>query len=1746
MKKSLDFGFGLSELNNNANNGGVAMFKKLVLVLMFAMVSMFGCFNEQGDEPCNNNCEADEVCVADECETACTTNNDCFATHGGGWICKVVAGVGGYCAVQSSDDDAGVPDNGVPACQAKTEVCDGVDNDCDDKVDEGVKNACGQCGALPKEVCDAKDNDCDGNTDENVTNACGDCGPVPAEVCDGKDNDCNDQIPLVENDEDSDGFRVCEGDCNDQNIFAYPGALELCNGLDDDCDGFANADEADADIDGYRVCDLDCDDADDARFPGSVELCDGVDEDCDGDTDENFYVGVPCLSLGACGWGVFECKNLFGYQCSTMPGASADASVEEVCGDNIDNDCNGVVDDPPCQCEPGSFLVCGTSTEGQCKQGLQECVDGKWGPCVGAVEPLPEMCNGKDDDCDGVTPVEELDVDNDGFSMCGGDCADDTFMRSPAVKEVCNGVDDDCDGPADEDFAVGVKCTGLGFCGMFPGVYECDGPNGSTCSTMPGMSADKSSPEVCSDNIDNDCNGAVDEVCGCDFNQDKSKNEMISCGLNNLGQCKYGVMVCQLNGNYGECIGAKLPEAELCNGLDDDCDDVVLFLESDMDGDGFRICEGDCNDAVDTVNPGWVEVCNGVDDDCDESIDEDYFVNAPCNGEGACGLGTIECASLSNVICSTEPNGSADESVLELCSDSLDNDCDGSVDEDCTCKFVPGVESFVKCGVSNVGVCLFGKQICQPDGNLGDCEGAKLPEAEKCDGKDNDCDDVLPANEADADGDGFRVCESDCNDLDPAVNPAAKEICNGVDDDCDGPVDEDFFVGGPCNGEGACGWGKIECAGLSKTVCSTEPGGSASEAAPDVCGDLLDNDCDGKVDEDCSCKPGQKEPCGTNDNFPCKFGVRVCNADGTWGACVGNKEPEPETCDGLDTDCDEQLGVGEVDADGDGQMICQGDCDDGIFDRNSGVPEVCDGVDNDCDGVADDGFGVGVKCEGKGACGKGVLECNAALDSQCSTMPGGSKNGATPEKGGDFIDNDCDGSVDEWFACVFNADKLKNQYLFCGTSGVLPCKYGNQTCQPNFQWGPCVGAIDPVLEQCNGIDDDCDGLITFVAGLAEADKDKDGQMECDGDCNDSDATVNTMAKEKCNGIDDDCDGDIDEDFLVGASCEGKGACGEGVRECAGDFLWVCSTMPGGSKNAATAEACTDFVDNDCDGLVNEVCDCLAGMKQPCGSSSVQPCQKGEQVCGVDGKWGACVGNKEPELEKCDGIDNDCDGKLGVDEVDVDGDGEMKCAGDCNDASPFINTNATELCNGGVDDDCDGAKDEGYNLGVPCNAFGACGAGVFECAGTLGYQCSTAPGGSKDASKPEVCSDFVDNDCDNSVDEGCVCLPGTLKECGTSDVLPCQKGKQLCDPDGKKWGVCGGAIEPKPEECNGLDDNCDGALGATEVDVDKDGEMICDGDCNDANAKINTGAKEVCDGADNNCDSAKDEGFFVGAPCFGMGACGDGKIECNAFGIAQCSTLPNGSENKAKPEACNDLIDNDCDGVTDEDCKCVFNADDKLNPQLTCGTTDVGECGYGVQKCLVTGQWGLCVGNVEPVAEKCNGLDDDCNGLVPANEADADKDGYRVCENDCSDINSNINPGEVETCNGIDDNCDKVKDEGCAFVSCNVCCGFGLGHPVVFWGGDPVSTWNGDGYCDVWTGTVQQICLRGTYPVQGYVNAGWVDSSCQNGNSWSGLPAGGVLWCVDQAGKAVNFAVVPGVVDPQGEGEIILLDGLCKP
>ncbi len=82
-------------------------------------------------------------------------------------------------------------DNNPQINPGQSEICDGLDNNCNDLIDEGLLNACGDCGPEPEEVCDGLDNDCDGLIDEGLLNACGDCGPEPEEVCDGLDNDCD-------------------------------------------------------------------------------------------------------------------------------------------------------------------------------------------------------------------------------------------------------------------------------------------------------------------------------------------------------------------------------------------------------------------------------------------------------------------------------------------------------------------------------------------------------------------------------------------------------------------------------------------------------------------------------------------------------------------------------------------------------------------------------------------------------------------------------------------------------------------------------------------------------------------------------------------------------------------------------------------------------------------------------------------------------------------------------------------------------------------------------------------------------------------------------------------------------------------------------------------------------------------------------------------------------------------------------------------------------------------------------------------------------------------------------------------------------------------------------------------------------------------------------------------------------------------------------------------------------------------
>ncbi len=229
-----------------------------------------------------------------------------------------------------------------------TEVCDGVDNDCDGSVDgpdavdalDWFADADGDtygdpaawmpaCDQPPAYVADATD--CDDNDASNY--------PGNPEVCDGLDNDCYGIVPTWESVGDGDGVFVCQGDCDDADATTYDGAPELCDQIDNDCDGLVDEDvDEDIDADGYNACQGDCDNNDPNIYPGAPEVCDGVDTDCDGVLPDEE------ADLDGDGWA--ECDG----DCDDTE-AAANPDALEVCDDGIDNDCDGLTDIDDDECE---------------------------------------------------------------------------------------------------------------------------------------------------------------------------------------------------------------------------------------------------------------------------------------------------------------------------------------------------------------------------------------------------------------------------------------------------------------------------------------------------------------------------------------------------------------------------------------------------------------------------------------------------------------------------------------------------------------------------------------------------------------------------------------------------------------------------------------------------------------------------------------------------------------------------------------------------------------------------------------------------------------------------------------------------------------------------------------------------------------------------------------------------------------------------------------------------------------------------------------------------------------------------------------------------------------------------------------------------------------------------------------------------------------------------------------------------
>lgn len=747
------------------------------------------------------------------------------------------------------------------------ESCDNGDNNCNGCTDEGFKHYCNTNPTCCAWATPAERQTCLSNYQNSITAADPDgdltllpCTTAqqqtdpanwlcynPKESCDSADNNCQDGA--------DEGVVKCGNP-------AHCPSPEVCNATDDDCDGL---------IDEGLSCPC---------IP-KPETCNGCDDDCDGFTD-NGIAPIPCgLSNPPNCLGQILCQSPVAVPVGSClpPGnyfnSCNNAPQVEVC-DGIDNDCDGTIDDNimPTPCDPpGGPYNYGPSS--QCKQGQKAC----GGQCVGAVGPSTEICDGIDNDCDG-----QVDEGIAGLGLpCGLNqppcqpgttaCVNGALVCQGGTgpqNEVCDGIDNDCDGipddaPLSDGPAAGMTgCWNLaGGCCTFANLNWCP-PPGASCNDIGILTS----------------------------------------------PCTQGVIQCA-GGAGWICQGSKLPSAEVCDGIDNDCDSVIDDGNLPMEGLPCGSDEGLCNPGALDCQNGILacigatgptqEVCDGLDNDCDGTIDN----NIPSQGlcvpqfdqisypetptdvlqlKPPCQLGTLECDGMGNFVCTGGLGPTP-----ELC-DGIDNDCDGKVDElgiqpngiNGTLDPNPppaGVKIGDACGLSE-GQCAPGQWGCL-NGNF-ECLGGTGPAPyEECDCIDNDCDGskdednepneppICSAGKTCVKSGGSCQCAEKCvGEL--QVCPTAGQECNSVTDSNDNPLTEQFCVAAsPCGNDNCVNTTVTDAA--NNVLCAPLGTTLANCKEPPICV--------------CKGQAGCQDPCF---NVMCAPGL-ICATHGpNAGTCTSN------------------------------------------------------------------------------------------------------------------------------------------------------------------------------------------------------------------------------------------------------------------------------------------------------------------------------------------------------------------------------------------------------------------------------------------------------------------------------------------------------------------------------------------------------------------------------------------------------------------------------------------------------------------------------------------------------------------------------------------------------------------------------------------------------------------------------------------------------------------------------------------
>ena len=581
----------------------------------------------------------------------------------------------------------------------------------------------------------------------------------------------------------------------------------------------------DMDGDGF-FSDEDCDDSNPARNPNAEEICDGVDNNCDGQADEGalgtFYAdadgdgfGNPDLTKESCeaGEGFVE----FGTDCDDTSDAQY-PGAEEIC-DGVDNDCNGEVD-----------------------------------------EDLQNLYYADEDrDGFGAQEAEVYDCDlREGLSAIVGDCNDGNSSISPVAIEICDDIDNNCDGNIDEDvqtvYHFDLDEDGFGDPNIAE--YACTPPEGYVLDGTDCLDTDSFihplGMEIC-DEQDNNCDGNIDEETAFD-------TQLWYLDADNDG---YGV-------SSSTQYACNQPAGHVSNGTD-------------------------CDDLVSSTSPGADEVCDGQDNDCDgqtdeaDAIDETlWYADGDEDGFGDVSSVIFSCNAPSGYV--DNPQDCDDTESLtymgasELC-DGIDNNCDGQIDEASAITVFTWYEDGDEDGFGDPTQII--ESCAQPTGYIADntdCfdnDDDVYPGApELCNNEDDNCDSIIDNNASDgylwyedSDEDGFgnpntmqSACAQptgytnnpqDCDDNNILVHPDADEICDELDNDCDGDTDEEsaidvinWYLDGDEDGFGDSTIMLLSCDApvgyIDDDSDCDDTDDNIYPNAPETCSNV-DNDCDGSI-----------------------------------------------------------------------------------------------------------------------------------------------------------------------------------------------------------------------------------------------------------------------------------------------------------------------------------------------------------------------------------------------------------------------------------------------------------------------------------------------------------------------------------------------------------------------------------------------------------------------------------------------------------------------------------------------------------------------------------------------------------------------------------------------------------------------------------------------------------------------------------------------------------------------------------